>query len=137
LELSSVKTPIDALEDKLDAASDFAQWSKTALELDLLRGYEHWKYVPNSEYYDYKQLKKRTMDLLSLLKTRDFAIMTYTLRSGLLRNYCGVADTRLFSKYYLGTKFSIDDYNKAYAELLRYISLTDFTNATSKFFVID
>ena len=98
----------------------------------MLRGYEYWKFVPHSHIYDYKQIKKRTIELLSLLKTKDFSVITYALRSGLLRNFCGVADTRLFSKYYLGTKLLIEDYNMAYSELLKYISLTEFTNATSK-----
>ena len=67
-----------------------------------IRGYEEWRLNPTSRIYDQVQIQRRTNILAALKDTKNFANVGFNLRSGLIRNFCGIGDPRLFSKFYLG-----------------------------------
>ena len=81
---------------------------------------------PLSNIYDQQQIQKRILVLSDLKKSTDFSYIGSNVRSGMIRNFCGIADERLFHKYYLGTKGSIDSYLEQVSSVLSYISQTNF-----------
>jgi TAG lipase/lysophosphatidylethanolamine acyltransferase len=58
--------------------------------------------------------------------------MTYLLRGGLLRNFGGICDRRLFSHSYLGTKKLIEEYMEEVVTQIEYIESTTAFDAQAK-----
>ncbi|KAI9255684.1 acyl transferase/acyl hydrolase/lysophospholipase [Phascolomyces articulosus] len=58
--------------------------------------------------------------------------MVYMLRSGLLRNFGGICDKKLFSHSYLGTKNLIEDYMDEVIAHIEYIESTDALDQQTK-----
>jgi TAG lipase/lysophosphatidylethanolamine acyltransferase len=65
---------------------------------------EHDKWVtrPESRLYDYKLIASRLEHLRKAREADDVDNMTYLLRGGLLRNFGGICDRKLFSHSYIG-----------------------------------
>ncbi|KAI7874953.1 hypothetical protein K492DRAFT_153262 [Lichtheimia hyalospora FSU 10163] len=58
--------------------------------------------------------------------------MIYMLRGGLLRNFGGICDKKLFSHSYLGTKTLIEDYMEEMVKQIEYIESTDALDQQAK-----
>lgn len=62
----------------------------------------------------------------------DVDSMAYLLRGGLLRNFGGICDRKLFSHSYLGTKKLIEDYMEEVVTQIEYIESTPDFDAPTK-----
>ena len=71
----------------------------------LLLENDVWRSKPDSRVYDYKLISARLDHLRKARKANDVDSMVYMLRSGLLRNFGGICDKKLFSHSYLGYVF--------------------------------
>lgn len=65
---------------------------------------DKWIEQPVSRVYDYKLIASRLEHLRKARNEEDVDNMTYLLRGGLLRNFGGICDRKLFSHSYLGYK---------------------------------
>jgi TAG lipase/lysophosphatidylethanolamine acyltransferase len=74
---------------------------------------DDWIKKSESKLYDYKLIKSRLEHLRKAREIGDVDNMTYLLRGGLLRNFGGICDRRLFSHAYLGYLFT---YIKSYSK---------------------
>lgn len=105
--------------NQLKNAKTFEEWQERAKELDkylsksqwlqeiytsdsLLLENDQWINKPESKIYDYKLIKSRLEHQRKAREIGDVDNMMYLLRVGLLRNFGGICDRRLFSHAYVG-----------------------------------
>lgn len=69
---------------------------------DMYPANDRWKANPVSRVYDYKLIGSRLEHLRKAREADDVDCMIYMLRGGLLRNFGGICDKKLFSHSYLG-----------------------------------
>ncbi|KAI8061673.1 hypothetical protein BC940DRAFT_310112 [Gongronella butleri] len=102
--------PERELLHQLQMATTHDSWYERADALDQYAGRDAWQYNAKSNFYDYRQIAARLQQLIEARKSDNPQIMMELLRGGLLRNYCGIADRRLFSHALSGTKHLIENY---------------------------
>ncbi|CEG69507.1 hypothetical protein RMATCC62417_05571 [Rhizopus microsporus] len=122
--------------NQLKNAKTFEEWQERAKELDKYLKNDQWINKPESKIYDYKLIKSRLEHQRKAREIGDVDNMMYLLRVGLLRNFGGICDRRLFSHAYVGTKQLIQDYMEEVVRQIEYIESTpDFEpQAKLKFF---
>ncbi|OBZ85185.1 hypothetical protein A0J61_06761 [Choanephora cucurbitarum] len=128
--------PENRLLRYLKSAKTFQEWQDKARELDEYLKNDKWVQKPESRIYDYKLIASRLDHLRKARLDNDVNSMTYLLRGGLLRNFGGICDRKLFSHSYLGTKQLVQDYmNEVVAQIELIESTPDFdAQAKLKFF---
>ncbi|PHZ09651.1 patatin-domain-containing protein [Rhizopus microsporus ATCC 52813] len=128
--------PENRMINQLKNAKTFEEWQERAKELDKYLKNDQWINKPESKIYDYKLIKSRLEHQRKAREIGDVDNMMYLLRVGLLRNFGGICDRRLFSHAYVGTKQLIQDYMEEVVRQIEYIESTpDFEpQAKLKFF---
>ncbi|KAL7748861.1 triacylglycerol lipase [Sorochytrium milnesiophthora] len=121
---------VPALSQRLDTATSYQEWGKIAQELDKLMGNETWKRRAASRDYDYRLIQFRLNKLRHWRKMTDVISLMQDLRSGLLRNFGGSNDARLFARSFIGTKYTIEEYMSEVVSLLDFIAETPFSDCT-------
>ncbi|KAI8830282.1 acyl transferase/acyl hydrolase/lysophospholipase [Chytriomyces cf. hyalinus JEL632] len=113
------------LLDRLDSATTYAEWLKTATYLDSFQS--EFANTAISPIYDHNLIRDR-FDRLRAARTNaangnpDYNEIVFNLRSGLLRNLGALNDLRLYSVLYTGTKRLIEDYHKEVVANIKVIS---------------
>ncbi|KAI9249299.1 hypothetical protein BY458DRAFT_525600 [Sporodiniella umbellata] len=128
--------PENKLINQLSNAKTFDEWKERAKTLDKFQKNDRWRNKLECKLYDYRLIESRLDHLRKAREAGDVDNMTYLLRGGLLRNFGGICDRRLFSHAYLGTKKLIEDYMDEVVAQIEYIESTpDFDpQAKLKFF---
>ncbi|KAG1055257.1 hypothetical protein G6F43_002782 [Rhizopus delemar] len=124
--------PENKLLNQLTNAKTFDEWKERAKALDKYLKNDDWIKKSESKLYDYKLIKSRLEHLRKAREIGDVDNMTYLLRGGLLRNFGGICDRRLFSHAYLGTKQLIQDYMEEVVTQIEYIESTPDFDAQAK-----
>jgi len=71
------------------------------------KGNGHWKADPRSKLYDRKLIESRLRHLKQVKRKNDVNDVIYTLRGGLMRNFGGICDRKLFGHSYIGYRLSV------------------------------
>ncbi|KAI8381286.1 uncharacterized protein BYT42DRAFT_565984 [Radiomyces spectabilis] len=113
--------PENRLLHSLRHADDYESWRTQAQELDSLLQNDLWKSQPVSRLYDYKLISSRLEHLQNARASDDVECVIYLLRGGLLRNFGGICERKLFSHSYYGTKNIVEEYMDEVVKLIEYI----------------
>ncbi|KAL1931435.1 hypothetical protein VTP01DRAFT_9577 [Rhizomucor pusillus] len=117
--------PEHRLKFKLLNSTSYDEWKSRAKELDHFLKNDAWKAEPRSRLYDYRLIASRLRYLRQARENDDIDSMLYMLRGGLLRNFGGICDKKLFSHSCLGTKELIEEYMDEVVKQIEYIETTD------------
>ncbi len=98
------------LERDLNRAGNYAEWLKTARELDRLNGQLQWRQDETSDDYDWRLIKSRVELLQRLRRRKDYDQMVFRLREELHGNLGNMANPVLYQHALSGTKQLINDY---------------------------
>ena len=109
------------LLNKLNRSKSWKEFSETALKLDNILHNDVWKDNLISSKYDYRLLQERMQDLQDARASGNVARLLSLLRAGMLRNFGGISNKRLYNRTYIGTKLLIEEYNKEVSTCLRWI----------------
>ncbi|CAO3599834.1 unnamed protein product [Absidia cylindrospora] len=113
--------PESKLSRQLSNANNYDDWCDKAIELDRLLGNDSWKQQARSKLYDYKLITSRMDHLFNARQANDVDSMMYLLRGGLLRNFGGISDRKMFTRCHIGTKQAIEDYMDEVVTQIEYI----------------
>lgn len=116
------KDPLKEHIKQLKNVQNYTEWKATTFEIDRLTNMDLWRENFISKHYDYVLINERTKLLREARENRDFQQIMSLLRAGLIRNFGGIAQKRLFLKSYMGTKFKIEEY------INEVLSCLDFLN---------
>lgn len=124
------KDPLKEYIKHLKNVKTYNEWKKTIMEIDRLTNLDLWRQNFISKHYDYILIDERTKLLRRARLSQDSASIMSLLRGGLIRNFGGIAQKKLYMKSYMGTKFKIEEY---IGEVLNCISyLNDSINSSSE-----
>lgn len=115
----------DELKERLKVLKNvqsYKEWKETVVEVDKLTCMDLWRQNFISKHYDYILINDRTKLLRLARLQEDPQVIMSLLRSGLIRNFGGLAQKRLYTKSYLGTKFLIEDYITEVLNCLNYLN---------------
>lgn len=115
---------------QLKNALSYNEWKKTSGEIDKLTNMDLWRQNFISKHYDYILIDERLKLLREARLNHDSQLIISLFRSGLIRNFGGLAQKRLYTKSYLGTKFKIEEYITEVLNCLNY--LNESINAPSE-----
>ncbi|CUM62849.1 uncharacterized protein PRCAT00000407001 [Priceomyces carsonii] len=121
-QLYNRKNPLKEYLKHLKNVKSYNEWKKTVMEIDKLTNMDLWRKNFISKHYDYILINERVKLLKEARRNRDAPLIMSLLRSGLIRNFGGIAQKRLYVKSYLGTKFMIEEYISEVLECLNYLS---------------
>ncbi|KAG0188176.1 hypothetical protein DFQ28_005297 [Apophysomyces sp. BC1034] len=113
--------PENRLLNRLVNSTNYDEWQTRAADLDRFLRNDIWKKSPVSKTYDYKLIKARLEHLRKARGENEVDSLMYRLRGGLLRNFGGICERKLFSHSYLGTKELIEDYMDETVSHIEYI----------------
>jgi len=113
--------PEKEIKEKMDNAKNYQEWLQYALELDHLQGFDKWKRLNESPYYDVAFIQHKIMKL----KTNDTEDLINELREGLLRSIAGIGNPKLYAAN-VGTKNQIEEYIDLVVEKLKFLCDTEF-----------
>ncbi|MGK5090383.1 DUF3336 domain-containing protein [Deltaproteobacteria bacterium TL4] len=116
-----IKRAAEECRTRMNTATDFYTWYTAAVELDWIEDHEDWKNTPESSSYMYLLIQERLDKLKECYRKKDITQLTYQLREGLKRNLGNLANTKLYHKTHVGTKYLIDDYVTEVSSLLKYL----------------
>lgn len=106
----------------LKNVQDYTEFKQVVTEIDRLTNMDLWRQNFISKHYDYILINDR-MELLRDARLNDNAPLVMSLlRSGMIRNFGGIAHKRLYTKAYLGTKFKIQEYIVEELDCLNYLN---------------
>ncbi|KAJ3220968.1 hypothetical protein HK099_003878 [Clydaea vesicula] len=98
----------EELRKEIQDAQSFDEFLDLVSQLDVLLNNEEWRSNPVSNLYDYKLIQQRLEqfhnDINGLEEIKDL------LRTGMLRNFAGIHNPKLFSRSFSGTKHLIEKY---------------------------
>lgn len=107
---------------QLKNVQNYNEFKAVVTEIDRLTNMDLWRQNFVSKHYDYILLNDRMTLLREARLKEDASLLMSLLRSGLIRNFGGIAQKRLYTKSYLGTKFKIQEYITEVLECLTYIN---------------
>lgn len=133
------KNPLRENLKDLKNASSYSEWKKTAGEIDRLTNIELWRQNFISKHYDYILINDRLKLLREARLNGNSQLIMSLFRSGLIRNFGGISQKKLYIKSYLGTKFKIEEYISEVLSCLNYLneSITQPTLKESEQFVMN
>lgn len=129
------------LRQQLHLARDYQEWKKIAAKLDRFLQLDSWKQQDKSPFYDYR-LIRRVSSLLeqyrlaavdSQSRESYVQLMNYMLDGALKPNLGGVENISLYSRTYLGTKTSIEQYVDRVVHCLDVINEAQCLNVEEKY----
>ncbi|CAI5759561.1 unnamed protein product [Candida verbasci] len=127
------KNPLKELIKKLKNVSSYNEWKTTASKIDILTNMDLWRQNFISKHYDYLLINERIKLLSSARSNKDPQLIMSLLRSGLIRNFGGIAQKRLYLKSYMGTKFKIEEYINEILNCLDYLNESLNDDDTNEF----
>jgi len=74
-----------------------------------LAGLDVWKNTMRSRWYDASLISQRLAYLREVGKSGDVYAVIYHLKAGMLRNFGGLTNPKLFEKTHVGTKVLIEE----------------------------
>lgn len=116
------KDELKELLKTLKNVQSYKEWKQTVIEVDKLTCMDLWRQNFISKHYDYILINDRTKLLRMARLQEDPQVIMSLLRSGLIRNFGGLAQKRLYTKSYMGTKFLIEDYITEVLNCLNYLN---------------
>lgn len=114
-------SPERALLNKLNHSISWYEFSDTAYKLDNILHNDIWKDNLISNKYDYRLIQERLQDLRFYRMSKDVPKLLSLLRAGMLRNFGGISNKKLYNRTYIGTKVLIEEYNNEIIQCLRWI----------------
>ena len=106
--------------------SSYTEWLRLARQLDSTsKGVNEWILDDRSELYDSHTLRKRILDIESMIAKNDAFNLIFRLRGGLARDQFGLLQERLFSKAFQGTKRLVERYTQTVCSALNFIADED------------
>jgi TAG lipase/lysophosphatidylethanolamine acyltransferase len=126
----NTKDPFKEYLKQLKNALSYNEWKKIAAEIDKLTNMDLWRQNFISKHYDYILIDDRLKLLREARLNQDSQLIISLFRSGLMRNFGGLSQKRLYTKSYLGTKFKIEEYITEVLNCLNY--LNESINAPSE-----
>lgn len=106
----------------LNNAQNFHQYKGIVTEIDRLTNMDLWRQNFVSQHYDYILINDRMEALRTARLNEDSRLVMSLLRSGMIRNFGGIAQKKLYTKSYLGTKFMIQEYILEVLDCLSYLN---------------
>ncbi|KAK6201508.1 uncharacterized protein RJT21DRAFT_84699 [Scheffersomyces amazonensis] len=116
------KDPLKELLKHLRNVKSYNEWKDTVTEIDRLTNMDLWRQNVISKHYDYILINDRIKLLRDARLRQDSPLIMSLLRSGLIRNFGGIAQKRLYVKSYVGTKFKIEEYITEVLSCLNYLN---------------
>lgn len=113
------------------------EWRKTVVEIDKLTNMDLWRQNFISKHYDYILINERIKLLRDARLNKDSLLIMSFLRSGLIRNFGGISQKRLFIKSYMGTKFKIEEYITEVLNCLNYLNESISSQRESDGFIMN
>lgn len=89
------KDPLKEYVKQLKIAPNYNDWKEVAYEVDKLTNMDLWRQNFISKHYDYVLIDERLKLLREARLNQNSQVMMSLLRSGLIRNFAGVAQKRL------------------------------------------
>lgn len=111
-----------ALEQKMEQAQTYKEWSVAAKALDEHTGLAKWKKRDESDRYDYQSIRKRVNQLKSLRRSNDNHGLLFALNEGIHGNLGGMGRSDLYQQAKFGTKRLIDEYSKEVSRCLDHLA---------------
>lgn len=106
----------------LNTAQNYHEYKTIVTEIDRLTNMDLWRQNFVSQHYDYILINDRMETLRSARLNDDSRLVMSLLRSGMIRNFGGIAQKKLYTKSYLGTKIMIQEYIMEVLECLNYLN---------------
>ncbi|OBA23641.1 hypothetical protein METBIDRAFT_76625 [Metschnikowia bicuspidata var. bicuspidata NRRL YB-4993] len=106
----------------LQNVQNYHEFKDIVAEIDRLTNMDLWRQNFVSQHYDYLLIDDRMSVLKEARLDGDTRLMMSLLRSGLIRNFAGIAQKKLYTKSYLGTKFKIQEYILEVLDCLNYLN---------------
>ena len=88
----------------------YKEWESYARLLDHLEGTVDWKYISESEHYDFGRLEVRRHMMKQLRNNSRMKTLAHCIRQDLAKNICNISDPQLYNTCHLGTKRIIEKY---------------------------
>lgn len=107
------------------------------VEIDKLTNMDLWRQNFISKHYDYILINERIKLLRDARLNKDSLLIMSFLRSGLIRNFGGISQKRLFIKSYMGTKFKIEEYITEVLNCLNYLNESISSQRESDGFIMN
>lgn len=115
------KDPLKEYTDHLKTVKTYTEWRKTVIQIDKVTNLDLWRQNFISKHYDYVLIDERIKSLKRARHNHDPALIMSLLRGGLIRNFGGIAQKKLYVKSYMGTKFKIEEYIDEVLNCLDYL----------------
>lgn len=112
---------LKSLKKKLRNVKSYDEWVVTAEKLDQHLGYDKWRKEDSSDFYNTKEIKRRIMDTVNMMKNKDVFHLMFRLRGGLARDQFGIQHVGLFERAFSGTKHLVDLYHDTMSRALEFI----------------
>lgn len=123
------KDPLKEYLKHLNNVLSYKEWTRAISQIDKLTNLDLWRQNFISKHYDYILIDERIKLLRTARINQDSQLIMSLLRGGLIRNFGGIAQKRLYMKSYAGTKFKIEEYITEVLNCLSYLNET--INASS------
>ena len=138
------------LRKRLQNASSYEEWIKSAKELDTYLGSDAWKKKAEYAYYDSKTIRRVHEQLVKLRQRaesdesgksgekkaegqpRAVEDLRALVEACLKNNFCGFENPRLYSETYYGTKDAVQDFVEEAEESLSFLLRTTQLDAENK-----
>lgn len=120
--LHTRKDNLKELLKQLKNVESYNEWKTTVTEIDRLTNMDLWRQNFISKHYDYILINDRMSVLRAARLKEDAPLIMSLLRSGLIRNFGGISQKRLYTKLYLGTKLKIQEYIVEVLDCLNYLN---------------
>tara|TARA_R110002003_G_scaffold207_4_gene16016 strand:- start:7646 stop:10282 length:2637 start_codon:yes stop_codon:yes gene_type:complete len=139
------------LRKRLQSASSYEDWIKSAKELDTYLGSDEWKKQPVYSYYDSLTIRRVHEQLVKLRQRaesdengrsdekrsdgqpRAVEDLSALLEACIKNNFCGFENPRLYSETYYGTKQAVQDFiEEAEASLSFLLRTTQLDSDTKR-----
>ncbi|RLV92004.1 Lipase 3 [Spathaspora sp. JA1] len=121
---STKQDPLREQLKKLKNVVTYNEWKKCGGEVDKLTNMDLWRQNFVSRHYDYVLVNDRIKVLSEARENGDARKIMSLLRSGLIRNFGGISQKRLYLKAYMGTKLKIEEYINEVLSCLDYLNET-------------
>lgn len=118
------ESPLKVYSNKLKTTKNYNEWRMIAERIDKLTNIELWRQNFISKHYDYVLINERLKLLREARKNEDTQLIMSLFRAGLIRNFGGISQKRLYIKSYLGTKYIIEEYVEEVLNCLNYLNET-------------
>lgn len=135
--LSTKKDSLQKALKELKFAESYNDWKVIVTEIDRLTNMDIWRQNFISKHYDYILINDRIASLREARLNENAPQIMSLLRSGLLRNFAGISQKRLYTKAYLGTKFKIQEYIIEVLDCLNYLNDSINTENDHKYFIMN